>query len=150
MSKALITASNSGNSTTGYTTRPLDTIQYSLTPGGVFDGFVSLAANQFTLVTGTYRISGRLKATGAAADSVASRLYNVTDAAVVSPTEDAQQVAILNENVDLFFVCAFTLAGAKVFRIEGKGSAAAVNGFGITPINSVALALASIEILKTA
>lgn len=150
MSKALITTTTSGASTTGYTTRPLSTIQYQLNPDGTAAAFASLAANQITLVAGTYRIFCRAKASGAAADNVFIRFFNVTDAAAVANTEDGQQVAVLNENVDLFFVTAFTLATTKVFSLQGFGSAASANGFGVTPVGAVTPILASIEILKTA
>lgn len=148
MSQALIIATGTSASTTSFAVRPLNSIVYQTNPDGTAASFASLAANQITLLAGVYRIEGRAKATGAAADNVAIRLFNVTDAAVVANTDDAQQIAILNENVNLLFNCMFTLAGTKVFELQGKGSAANANGFGLSA--TFATNFAVIKITKTA
>lgn len=150
--QALITHQNTaagGASTTAYAQRPLSAIIYQLNPDGTAAAFATLAANQFTLAAGTYRITARAKATGALADFVGIHLYNITTAAIVANTEDGQQVLVASKNVTLTLDCAFTLAGATVFELRGKGSAANANGFGATA-GGLSVTYASITITKTA
>lgn len=148
MSKASLYTSSTGNSTTIYIQRPIDGIAYQLNPDGSAASFVTLTSNRFTLAAGTYRISIKAKATGAAADNVGIHLYNFTDSVVVPNTEDAQQVAIANENVCMFIETGFTIASSKAFDLRGRGSAAATNGFGIQ-IAGFSGNLAFIDIIKT-
>lgn len=151
MSKAIIicNSATTGTSTTSFAQRPLTSIQSQLNPDGTSASFVTLTSNQFTLAAGVYRITGKAKATGTAAENVGIQLYNITAAAAVANTEDAQQVAVLNENVDMYFDCAFVLASSSVFELRGKGSVGSTNGYGIA-IAGAAMNLATIEILKTA
>lgn len=149
MSQALIIATGTGASTTSFAVRPLNTIISQLNPDGTAASFASLAANQITLAAGTYRIEARAKASGAVGDNVGIQFYNITDAAAVANTEDAQQVAVASENVNLFFSTMFTLAGAKVFELRGRGSAANAGGFGVA-VAAFTTYYATIKITKTA
>ena len=112
-----------GTFTTGaWRTRTLNT--------EVFDvgGIVSLAANQFTLLAGTYFIIARSPARGVGRNKC--KIANITDTA--DTLIGSSQNPGLNAQTDATVQGRFTIAGAKVFELqhacEVTGS---TNGFGI-------------------
>ena len=108
------------------------------------DGIVSISSNQFTLGAGTYLIKW-----GAPASTVEyqqTRLYNVTDTAVVGVgmSNRASQAWVAEGSVRV------TIAGSKAFSIEHQSSATyATNGFGF-PANLTTEQYTIVEIFKEA
>lgn len=149
MSQAVLNTTTTGNSTTSFAQRPITSILYQRNPDGTASSFVTLAANRFTLTAGVYRIAIRAKATGASGHNVGIRLYNVTDAAAVADTEDAQQVPVADRNVNLFIDTGFVLAGSKQFELQGKSSVAYTDGYG-KDVTGFTDYYTLIKILKTA
>ena len=102
-----------GAATSGsWFTRTLNTVVRNTLAGA------SLSANQFTLQPGTYRVQA--SAPAGVCNSHQVRLYNVTDAAMVSKSEgtseqiDNAAVAQTRSFLDVVF----TITSAKVFQLE--------------------------------
>lgn len=91
----------------------------------------TLAANQFTLVAGTYRIQAG--ASGYAVGGHKLRLQNITDAAttlVGNNTVSTATGASTNNTAQLFG--RFTIAASKTFELQHQcGTTKTTNGFGL-------------------
>lgn len=109
-------------------------------------GIVSISSNQFTLQAGTYRI--RARAPAYATDSHRAKLYNVTDAADVLLSDNAQSAGSAMTHAEISGL--FTIAGAKVFEIRHKVTTTyATVGYGIA--SSLAAEIYTVvELWKTA
>lgn len=79
-------------------------------------GICSIASNQITLAAGTYRCN--ISCPAHAVDLHQTRLYNVTDAAVLltGTTEETSDTAY--SNTRSFIVGCFTLAAEKVLEVQ--------------------------------
>jgi len=121
-----------GTFTSGsYQTRDLNTSE------GDFSKFGSLASNQFTLDSGVYDIEWTAPAAcngGNAVSGHKSRLYNITDAAVVSIgsseiVDGISGVAVTNRSKG---ICSLTLTSPKTFEVQHRcTSTLATSGFGL-------------------
>lgn len=94
------------------------------------DGIVTIAANQFTLAAGTYRIVARAPAYKVAKHQVKiANISDVTDTAIGTTAQTAAADAIMT---DSWVRTRFTLAGAKTFELQHRCSATeATDGFGL-------------------
>jgi hypothetical protein len=125
-------ATSGGTFTSGaWRTRDLNTIQWdddSL--------IVSLAANQFVLVAGTYDCSIRLPSYNCFRNR--ARLYNITDASVVVVgASGSYSSPNANDSNDAFIFNRFTIAASKTLEIQHVCETTSItNGFG-APIGSV-------------
>jgi hypothetical protein len=92
-------------------------------------GFATLAANQITLLPGTYRV--RWSAPAREVGLHKTRLYNITDGAVVS-VGTAERSDIASTNITRSHGEArFTLAASKVLELQHQcGTTVATTGFG--------------------
>lgn len=103
-----------------------------------------LAANQITLAAGFYRVTGRFPlAIGAGVAGYYSILYNVTDAAVVSQSQNGNSIAAGTTHTEFNVIDAvFTIATSKVFKFQTYQSSGAIKtggtplSFGLTEIYS--------------
>lgn len=113
---------NGGTFTSGaWRTRDLNTEQSDE------DGIVSIAANQFTLAAGTYRILAHVPAY--IVNSHQARLQNITDA--TTEILGSAEYASDDGNVDSLIVGSFTITAAKVFEIQHRCQTTnAADGFG--------------------
>ncbi len=82
------------------------------------DAIVSLAANQFTLAAGTYEVQAVMPFYQV--ERVTTRLYNATDAAIVTKGEGQAQYAAAGTiiTVNSHLRVRFTIAAPKVFEIQ--------------------------------
>ena len=81
------------------------------------DGIVSISSNQFTLAAGTYLIRWDAPAVNCGVSQ--SRLYNVTDTAVVGlTTTNTTNLEGYKSGSSVSGVARTTIAGSKVFSIE--------------------------------
>lgn len=105
------------------------------------DSIVVLAANQFTLEAGTYRVLIRAPALQVGAH--AAHLYNVTDAAIeIDGAQSFNATAAAQAQTDSMIRGEFTIAAAKVFEVRHRcATTKATNGFG-----SQATAIAAVSI----
>jgi len=123
-------------------TRDLNTINTNITG-------VSLAANQFTLPAGTYKILG--VAPAYAVDNHKALLYNVSDASneilgssTYGSNSDLVQASSIIEGV-------FTIANTKIFEIRHRCTTTrATNGFGLACSLGVGEVYTQVEIIKIA
>ncbi len=121
-------AALSGTATSGsWLTRTLNTIRHDP------QSLASLASNEFTLQAGTYKIEW--DAPFFVTNRAATRLYNVTDAAVAATgtcifCSSGSSVAGISSGVTYL-----TLASAKDFRVEYQvETTAASNGLGVSTL----------------
>jgi len=93
------------------------------------DGICTLAANQITLATGTYRCI--ISAPAYLVDSHQTRLQNITDAAtlLVGTSERASAAVFVQSRS--FIVGRFTLAAPKVLEVQHYCSTTDALGFGV-------------------
>lgn len=114
---------------TNWQQAPLSSIIQQVNPDGTVAAFVTIAANQFTLSTGIYRIRGWSKATSAALSTrIRARLYNITAGAPAwnGAANENSEEGILNvagRNQKLEFGGWLNISGPTVFEIEHKASA---------------------------
>ncbi len=119
-------ATDGGACTSGsWFTRTLNTEQRNTISGA------SLSSNQFTLPAGTYRIKASSPAHRV--DQLQARLYNVTDAAVVSyGTSEYASSAGSYTAARSELTTVVSIAASKVFRIEFRcNTTRATNGLGV-------------------
>ena len=121
-SYALISGGTAGTITTSWTTRTIDTEVYDAS------AIVSIAANAFTLIAGTYLITavtgcrGPLSG-GAFFQAVAIRLRNTTDSTTVSEGctfggSDLSSVSRWSPAGSVSLSTVTTIASAKTFEIQ--------------------------------
>lgn len=111
------------------------------------DGIVTLAANEFTLGAGKYRIKARAPAYSVNLHK--ARLYNVTDAVVEDYGGSMYAPASTGGMNDSVIDSYLSLAGSKTFRIEHRCSnSVATNGRGVASSFGVTEVYTSVEILK--
>lgn len=118
-------------SATTWHTRTLNTVKTNEITGA------SLSSDQITLPAGTYFIHARAPAYNSGA--IKSRLYNVTDAAVVSELFGASVTSATANasSPDATLFGRFTLASSKALRLEMFAtSAQATNGLGFPSTSS--------------
>jgi len=84
------------------------------------DAVCSLAANQFTLLAGTYRIQARAAASSCNGHKL--RLYNITDAAVVANLLGESGYAGAANNNYAQLNGEFVIAGTKAFELQHRCS----------------------------
>ncbi|MEW6775042.1 MAG: hypothetical protein AB1405_01990 [Bdellovibrionota bacterium] len=103
---------HAGGSTAGsWQTRPLNTVVTNEISGA------SLASNQMTLPAGTYRARWRCPIRhGTGSNATKTRLYNVTDSAVLGVGEGIHQTVNVNAYGNGF--CEFTLAAQKTVELQ--------------------------------
>lgn len=91
--------------------------------------FLTLATNQFTLLSGTYRISARAPAIQVSGHQ--AKLYNITDAADVLLGSSGYASSAHDVQDHSFVIGEFTISGSKTFEIRHRsfGSMSAF-GFG--------------------
>lgn len=133
-----------GTFTSGaWLTRDLNTENYDA------DGIVSIASNQFTLAAGTYRITWSCPAFKC--NGHKSRLYNVTDAAVVGVGTTEQSSANVNVNTQTrsYGSARVTIASSKAFEIQHQCSTTqSTNGLGAGNSFGAEEAYTWVEIVK--
>ncbi len=160
-----------GGILTTYSVRPItDRVAEGINPDGTTTTFVTIAANQFTLGTGTYRIKIKAAFAGVETNRCTFRLYNVTAVAnAFAATGGNFQTCTTVElpatsggnavsNVWGELQGWFSIVGSNVFQVEDRGEAAnAVNGRGDCGTSTGVPMVAPerecfmvIEILKTA
>ena len=114
---------NGGTFTSGaWRTRKLNTVQFDA------NGFVTLAANQFSLLAGDYRVSGRAPA--ANCGNHQCRLQNVTAAATlaVGSSNYANPAGVQTDSV---VDACFTSNGTDLYELQHQCAVTvAINGFG--------------------
>lgn len=139
------TSGTEGGATTSgaYNTRALNTEDYDP------DGIVSLSSNAFTLGAGTYHIAWRAPAYKA--NQHKTRLYNVTDAAVVAVGSNAFCYQSEVEQSDSVGTTLITITGSKAYRIEHRlSNVASVYDWGRPCSFSDAEVYTVVDILKLA
>lgn len=133
---------DAGTFTSGaWQTRPINT--------EVFDtgGHCSLAANQFTLVAGTYRVYASATARGVDAHKI--RLQNITDATTEVLGESAYVSAADASDTDSYLIGRFTIASSKVYELQHRcQTTKTVNGFGASSGFGVTEIYASVYLVK--
>lgn len=120
------TNTNGGTFTSGaWRTRDLNTEVYDP------DNIVSIASNQITLAAGTYIVEWTAPAFSVNVNQ--SRLFNITDTAVVSAgTSEYAGVAAISGASRSHGMAGFTIATTKVYEIQHQcQTTAATNGLGL-------------------
>jgi hypothetical protein len=111
------TSTNGGTYTAGaFQTRDLQTKP-------VDEIGVTLAANQFTLPAGTYRIDANAPAEGV--QNHCARLRNITDG--VTTLDGSSELSLTASPNRSFIMGQFVIAAAKVFEIQHRGAITVAN-----------------------
>jgi hypothetical protein len=118
------TGTHGGTFTSGaFRTRDINTSQHNTISGA------SIASNQITLGAGTYLFSASCP--GISINQHATRLYNITDSAVTILGSSEYTDQAINSQTRSFIQGIFTIAGTKVFEVQGQcQSTKATTGFG--------------------
>lgn len=133
-------ATDGGTYTTAsnWQTAPLTEILSQINPDGSAAAFCSLAANQFTLTAGRYRIKGfRVLRNSTTTTGMQVRLWNATSGGVVSPTTGLGYTPFITNGDATNKVLHFSeihmiLSGSTAFEVQGIMSNAQTNtGFGL-------------------
>ncbi len=160
----LVHSTASGVSGGTYTTAnvwqqaPISAILTQLNADGTAAAFCALAANQFTLQAGVYRLRGwSMMFCNVSATNSKARIYNVTAAAAAWPAAANENSFTLQGGLNtcqrnLQFAGDITLAGPTVFEIQGfMTNAQTASGFGLNGSFTGSQHLYRwLEILKTA
>lgn len=93
-------------------------------------GHASIASNQITLAAGTYRVLARAPASNV--DHMQTRLYNITDSAVLLlGSTSFSHSAGYTRNIDSFIYGRFTITAAKTIELQHRGETTKTTwGFG--------------------
>ena len=135
------TATNGGTYTAGaFQTRDLQTVP-------VDEIGIVLAANQFTLPAGTYRIDANAPAEGV--QNHCARLQNITDGlTTISGSSELSLTASPNRS---FVMGQFVIASPKVFEIQHRGAITVLNtGMGRQCAFGAVEVFTIVELLKVA
>lgn len=107
----------------------------------------TIAANQVSLIAGTYRC--RWRSYGYQVDGFQSRLWNVTDAALIALGSVAKAAAADTTMAVSIGETRFTLAAAKTIEIDAKCTTTKLaSGFGIAASMGLGEVYASLELSK--
>jgi len=134
-----------GGFTSGsFVTRALNTAVRNVIAGA------SLASNQITLPAGTYAVEW--SAPAQSVGSHATRLFNVTDAAVIETgTSEVGASGTANIQSRSFGIAVFTLSSSKAIRLEHQcQTTRATNGLGVAGSLSAHEVYSWVNIWKTA
>lgn len=111
------------------------------------DGIVTISANQFTLLIGTYRIDASAPALGVTNHK--AWLQNITDGTVTLIGTSEYSDNTLPSQTRSVIQGRFTIAGTKVFEIQHQCAVTkATNGLGIKANMTIAEVYTVVEIIK--
>lgn len=124
-------------------TRTLNTtVQNSITGA-------SLASNQITLPAGTYSLSGLATAKNVGGHNV--RIYNITDAAVVSIGNNFNAPSTSGISLSANVLATFTIAGTKAFELQHYcNNTITTEGYGNANSNGYSEIYSTVMIIKVA
>jgi hypothetical protein len=124
-------------------TRVLNTVVQNTITGA------SLASNQFTLPAGTYSLSGLATAKYVGGHNV--RVYNITDAAVVSIGNNFNSPSTVGFSLSANILTTFTITGTKVFELQHYcNNTVATEGYGNANGNGYSEIYSTVMIVKVA